>query len=215
MPKEKLQKNRPGFLVTFEGIEGSGKSTQLELLADDLVAKGHPVLKTREPGGTPIGNTIRAILLDPARAEMVPKAELFLILASRAQHIVEVIRPAIAEGKIVLCDRFVHATIAYQGYGRGLPPSFVESMARHAAESLRPRVTFLLDLEVSIALDRLARRGELSRIDRETLAFHGRVREGYLKIANKLKRITRRIDAARPVEAVAREIREQMDLLHV
>ena len=215
MPKERPQKIRPGFLVTFDGIEGSGKSTQLELLAEYLAAKGRPVLKTREPGGTSIGNAIRAILLDPSRADMVPKAELFLILASRAQHIAEVIRPAIAEGKIVLCDRFVHATIAYQGYGRGLASSFVESMAGHAAESIRPRVTFLLDLDVSIALDRLASRGELSRIDRETLAFHGRVREGYLKIANKFKRITRRIDAARPIEAVAQEIREQMDLLHV
>jgi dTMP kinase len=215
IPSRKSQKTGTGFLVTFEGIEGSGKSTQLDLLADYLIQKGRAVLKTREPGGTPIGNAVRSILLDPTRSEMTAETELYLILAGRAQHVTQVIRPAIAEGQIVLCDRFFHTTVAYQGYGRGLPIDFVETTALSGAGGLMPRIAFFLDLDVRLALSRLAQRGALNRIDREAAAFHERVREGYIAFAQKHKEITRTVDGSRPAEAVAREIRRHMDELGV
>jgi dTMP kinase len=144
---------------------------------------------------------------------MTAETELYLILAARAQHVTQVIRPAIAEGKIVLCDRFFHTTVAYQGYGRGLSIDVVETTALSAAGGLMPRIAFFLDLDVRIALARLARRGALNRIDREAIAFHERVREGYIAVAQKYKEITRTIDGSRPGEAVAGEIRRQMDEL--
>jgi len=206
---ERPNQPSPGFLVTFEGIEGSGKSTQLGLLADHLIGRGQRVLKTREPGGTLLGDRVRSLLLDPAFPKIVPKAELYLILASRAQHVAEVIRPAILEGRIVLCDRFIHATIAYQGYGRGLEIDFVEAASLPASDQVTPRLVFLLDLDVSVALDRLAQRGQMNRIDRERAEFHESVRRGYLLMAEKAPRTFRRIDAARPFDVVAQEIQKE------
>lgn len=211
----KSGRRRLGSLLTFEGIEGSGKSTQMDLLADYLSQKGYAVLKTREPGGTPIGNAVRAILLDPAFGEMTARAELYLILAARAQHLAEVIRPAIASGTIVLCDRYLHSTMAYQGYGRGLNLRQVRSAINQATDRLMPRIAFFLDVSVSVAMRRLASRGKLNRIDREAVAFHERVRKGYIQISRQLKKTTRRIDGNRPVEEVAREIRRFVEALHV
>ena len=199
---------RPGFLVTFEGIEGSGKSTQVDRLADHLKRMGREVLKTREPGGTPIGDRVRSILLDPTHEEMSPKTELYLILASRAQHVAQVIRPAISGGKIVLCDRFIHATIAYQGYGRGLRADFVEAACVPASDRVSPRVVFLLDVDVATAMKRLAHRGPMNRIDREAIGFHEQVRKGYLKMASRHHRLIRKIDASQPIDVVAQAIQK-------
>jgi len=180
-----------GAFITFEGTEGTGKSTQVRLLADDLRAAGRRVHLTREPGGTAFGRTLRGLLLDPAAGTMAPFAELFLYLADRAQHAREVIAPAIARGECVICDRFQDATVAYQGYGRGLDIPFIEEAGSRAAAGLVPDLTFLLDLEdVSVGLARARRRqqgdgtaGVEDRFEREEIAFHLRVRDGYRAIA--------------------------------
>lgn len=211
----KLKKNRSGALITFEGIEGSGKSTQLELFAEYLVQKGYSVVKTREPGGTIVGNALRVILLDPTHAKMTPMTELFVILASRAEHIAQLIKPAIADGKIVLCDRFYHATLAYQGYGRGLNRTFIEDLSRSVTHTIAPQITFLLDVKVSTAMARLARRGSKNRLDQETIAFHKRVHMGYLSLWKKSKRSIKKIEGDRSIEEVARKIQSLWDTLHV
>jgi dTMP kinase len=178
----------PGCFISFEGIEGSGKSTQVDLLAQSLIAKfllktslPRPVVQTREPGGTPLGDQIRTLLF--SETPIAPAAELFLFLSARAQHVKETIRPALQAGKIVLCDRFTDATLAYQIAGRGLPMAALESALLLAADGLTPDLTFLLDLDVEIAQARLRGRSEINRIDLERLTFHERVRQGYLALA--------------------------------
>lgn len=175
-----MKKSSPGVLITLEGPEGSGKTTQLPLLADWLKARGYPVLQTREPGGTSIGERIRDLLHDPAHIEMTPHAEILLYSASRAQLVAEVIRPALQAGKVVLCDRYYDSTYAYQGYGRGLSLDALQEITKFATGGLMPDVTFYLDIEPEVGLRRRTDGGEeMNRLDRETLAFHRRVREGY------------------------------------
>ncbi len=171
----------PGCFISFEGIEGSGKSTQVALLATSFQKEGRPVVQTREPGGTPLGDQIRTLLF--SETPIAPVAELFLFLAARAQHVEETIRPALQAGEIVLCDRFTDATLAYQISGRGLPMAALKSALRLAADGLTPDLTFLLDLDVPIAQARLRGRSEINRIDLERLAFHEEVRRGYLALA--------------------------------
>lgn len=196
--------------ITFEGIEGSGKSTQLRRLAATLETRGHDPLLTREPGGTPIGDQIRGILLHPASV-LGPWSELFLYAAARAEHLEQVIRPALAAGRIVLCDRFTDATRAYQGHGRGLPLDAVESL--HALGPLRiePDRTLLFDLEPETALLRArGREAETAdaadRFEREALAFHTRVRTGYLHLARRHPDRFRVIDAHGDVDTVATRV---------
>lgn len=173
-----------GLFITLEGPEGSGKTTQLPLLADWLEAQGRGVLCTREPGGTPIGERIRALLHDPAHTEMTARAEILLYSASRAQHVEEIIRPALTQGRIVLCDRYFDSTYAYQGYGRGLSLKDLETITQFATGGLTPDVTLYLDIEPEQGLRRRKDGGEeLNRLDREALAFHRRVRQGYLEMA--------------------------------
>lgn len=169
-----------GLLVTFEGIEGSGKSTQIELTRTYLEDKGYPCLVTREPGGTPLGGEIRNFLLDEENLRIDSLAEFFLIEADRAQHVVEVIRPALEEGRMVLCDRFTDATVAYQGYGRGVDMAFIEEMNRRASSGLKPHCTILLDCAVEAGMARVQGK---DRFERENHLFHQRVRDGYLRIA--------------------------------
>ncbi len=169
-----------GIFVTFEGIEGSGKSTQIALTRAYLVGEGYSCVVTREPGGTAAGVEIRRLLLDRIDLEIDPLTELFLIEADRAQHVSEVIAPALAEGKVVLCDRFVDATVAYQGFGRGLDLALIEELNQRATRGFFPDCTILLDCEVSVGFRRV--RGA-DRFEREDNQFHQRVREGYLKIA--------------------------------
>jgi dTMP kinase len=178
------------YFITLEGIEGCGKSTQAELLSRELHAEtGCQVVATREPGGCPIANKIRAILLDADNRELVPLAELLLYAAARAQHVAEVIRPALAEGKIVLCDRYTDATTAYQGYGRALDLPLIENLAQLATGGLTPDLTILLDCPEEVGLKRAMARINASsgareeRFEQESLRFHHAVREGYLKLA--------------------------------
>ncbi len=197
-----------GLLITLEGIEGSGKSTQLTRLAAYLTQRGYKVAVTREPGGTPFGEQIRHVLLSAKNQNLDPRAELFLYLASRTQHLEEVILPSLREGIIVLCDRFSDATLAYQGFGRGLDRSFVKEAVIYAAKGLRADLTLLLDLEVNRGLSRMHGRGAANRLDREDLEFHRRVREGYLKLARASHRRIRVVDASPGIETVALSIQK-------
>ena len=178
-----------GLFITFEGIEGCGKTTQIHLLAKRLEAAGHAVVLTREPGGCPIADQVRAILLDAANTAMVPLAELLLYAAARAQHVQEVISPALAAGRIVLCDRFTDATIAYQGYGRGLDLPTIEKLNLLATGGLAPRLTLLIDCPAELGLARARARiaaqtgAREERFELESLRFHERVRAGYLELA--------------------------------
>ena len=206
-----------GVFVTFEGIEGSGKSTQIGLLADYLTASGRPVTLTREPGGTPIGDQVRKILLDPASKGLDPVAELLLYAASRAQHLREVILPALEKGRVVLCDRFSDATLAYQGHGRGLDIDMIRALDRIVTGGRRPDLTILLDIGAAAGLARARGRNssrELEhegRFENEETAFHHRVREGYLALAKEQPERFRGVDASRSPDEVGREIREIVD----
>lgn len=175
--------------ITFEGIEGCGKSTQVQLLARRLENAGHTVRLTREPGGCPIADQIRQILLDAGNSAMTPLAELLLYAAARAQHVREVIVPALAAGEIVICDRFTDATLAYQGHGRKLDLGIIDQLNRLAAGEVRPDLTVLLDCPVEVGLGRAVSRinstqgAREERFELESLQFHERVRAGYLHLA--------------------------------
>ncbi|MDD2320602.1 MAG: dTMP kinase [Geobacteraceae bacterium] len=178
------------YFITFEGIEGCGKSTQAEILSRELRAHtDFQLVATREPGGCPISDKIRAILLDADNRALVPLAELLLYAAARAQHVAEVIRPALEEGKIVICDRFTDATSAYQGYGRSLDLDLIENLSRLATGGLNPDLTILLDCPEEVGIERaMARINATSgareeRFEQESLRFHRAVRQGYLKLA--------------------------------
>ena len=175
----------PGFFLTFEGSKGSGISTQLRALIDYLHERGYPLVVTQEPGGTGLGDDIRRILLDRADSGMSDRAELLLYEASRAQLVRQVIRPALASGVIVICDRFSDSTTAYQGYGRGIDLALIQSLILAATGGLQPDCTILLDIDPSIGRQRARRRNgqPLDRLEGETLAFHRRVRQGYLLMA--------------------------------
>lgn len=195
------------MFITFEGPEGGGKSTQIQLLADRLRRQGYGVTTTREPGGTPIGDQIRNVLHDTANTAMSPTAELLLYSASRAQHVAEVIRPALAAGRVVLCDRFADSSMAYQGYGRGLDRAMLAALAAIATGGLTPDLTLLLDLDVRQGLARRADRGEeMNRLDLEAVGFHERVRAGYHALAAAEVERWATIDANREVEAVAADV---------
>lgn len=188
--------------ITFEGPEGSGKTTQLKLLAERLRTLGHEVVETQEPGGTRIGAQIRQILLDQASNDLRPTAELLLMFASRAQNVDEIILPALAAGKIVLCDRFTDSTLAYQGAGRGLGADVVYDIDRIACRGLVPQRTILLDIDVQTGLARATQ----TRMEQQPTAFHRTVRDTFLQLANDDSRRIRLIDAARDKEAVAADV---------
>jgi dTMP kinase len=191
-----------GVFISLEGPEGAGKSTQLPLLCNWLEAQGRPVLCTRNPGGTAIGQQIRTILLDPANKAMVPMAELMLYAADRAQHVEEVVRPALGAGMVVVCDRFGDSTLAYQGFGRGLDLTLLRALNEMATGGLRPDLTLLLDVPSEVGLERVARSRAIDRLEDEAIAFHHRLRDGYLKLAAEDPDRFAVIDATQPAEQV-------------
>jgi len=205
---------RTGLFVTFEGVEGCGKSTQARALKDELSRRGTPVALTREPGGTPLGERIRDILLDTGEAGMTPLAELFLYLASRAEHVERRIRPLLEDGYVVISDRFADASVAYQGGGRGLGAEFVSALNRPALNGVQVDVTFLLDLDPGEGLERLARcKGAEApdRIESEQLEFHCRVREAYLEAARSEPQRFVVLDAGQETGAITARIVREID----
>jgi len=199
--------------VTFEGIEGSGKSTQIGLLAEALEARGRVVTLTREPGGSALGRTLRPILLSMKSRDLTSRAELFLYLADRAQHAATVIRPALAAGRAVLCDRYADSTTVYQGYGRGLDLATLDALNALAVDGLWPQRTILLDLAPEAGLSRARARNRKEgvteaegRFEAETLAFHSRVRQGYLELAARHPDRFVTVDATAERHAVARAV---------
>jgi dTMP kinase len=206
-----------GTFITFEGIEGSGKSTQIALLANYLTARGIRNVLTREPGGTLIGDQVRKILLDPANRSLDPAAELLLYAASRAQHLSEIILPALANGMTVLCDRFSDATLAYQGYGRGLDIDMIRSLDRIVTTGMRPDLTILFDIEATMGIARARGRNNClgleaeARFENEELAFHDRVRKGYLTLVAQEPDRIRVVDVSGTSDAVQEQVRKIID----
>jgi len=203
--------------ITFEGIEGSGKTTQLNLLAEHLTQASFQVLQTREPGGCPIADQIRGILLHPDNAAMDSRSELLLYAAARAQHIEEIVRPALDMGKIVLCDRFTDATLVYQGHGRGLDQTLIQQLNQLASGGCYPDLTLLFDLPVEIGLGR-ARQREIDqqdftegRFEREHLDFHQRIRDAYLDLAHADSSRIKIVDASVSPAEVNRQVAEFVD----
>jgi len=196
------------LFVTFEGIEGCGKSTQARRLNRYLKGKGIPCLLTKEPGGTVRARALRRILLAPEKTKLSPAAELFLYLADRAQHVEEVILPALKEGKIVLCDRYSDATFAYQGGARGHPLKLLAEMDRLATGGIYPDLTFLLNVPVAVGLARARKRHRgQDRIEGESLRFHEKVRKAYLALGNKSRGRVVTLDGTRPIPEIKKLIR--------
>lgn len=205
------------MFLTIEGIEGAGKSTFLGLLEDELVKRGVDFLRTREPGGCALGRQIRPLLLD-ASQKVSDRAELFLFLADRAQHVADTIRPALERGQWVICDRYADSTIAYQGYGRGMDPEELQKLNDYATGGLWPDITFLLDLPAEVGLGRaLARNGREGltqsegRFEAEALAFHQRIREGFLARAARWPQRFRVLDAAQTPDAIVAQAMKHLE----
>ncbi|HPL81289.1 MAG TPA: dTMP kinase [Anaerolineaceae bacterium] len=196
------------MFISLEGPEGSGKSSQIPALAQYLEAQGYRVLCTREPGGTSIGDQIRAVLTSMDNPELLPRTEILLFLAARAQLVAQVIRPALREGKIVLCDRYGDSTLAYQGYGHGLDLNILRAMLNFATEGLKPDLTLLLDLDIKTGLARKKSIDEWNRLDAYEVSFHERVRSGYLQLAEEEPTRWRRVDASMPKDEVQTMLRQ-------
>ena len=206
------------MFISFEGIEGSGKTTQIESVCDHLRQKGHGVVVTREPGGSNIGRQIRSILLDSKNKGLNPLSELLLYMADRAQHLDEIVKPGLSSGKVILCDRYYDATLAYQGYARGLDIDLITQLHDLAFAGYKPELTLLLDLAPKTGLERAwqqiengQRTGTETRFEEEALSFHGRVREGYLALARLEPQRFKIIDASEPQERVKQEILAVLD----
>lgn len=195
-----------GMFITVEGPDGSGKSTQLQLLVENLKQKGYDIVVTREPGGTTVGNQIREVLLSPDHHEMTPRVEMMLYAASRAQNVEQVIRPALERGAIVLCDRFIDASIAYQGYGLQYDLDQIRSLNEWATNGLTPDLTFLFDLNPERASERMKDRGQLDRIESRDQAFHERVYAGFQTLLKQYPERIVRIDADQSIECIQDEV---------
>lgn len=197
-----------GTLISFEGPEGAGKSSVLEAVLPLLEEKGIPFITTREPGGVDIAEKIRQVILDPDHTRMDAKTELLLYIASRRQHLVERVLPALAAGKIVLMDRFIDSSVAYQGYGRGLSVEDIEWLNQFATDGLKPDLTLYFDLDVEEGLARIAknREREVNRLDLEGLELHQKVRQGYLALSEKEPERIVKIDASQSFEAVFADV---------
>ena len=197
---------KKGLFITLEGGEGAGKSTQMAYVEDCLKKAGKTVRVTREPGGTELSETIRELLLDHRQTSMDADTELLLMFAARAQHIAELIRPALDAGEWVLCDRFTDATYAYQGGGRGIDANRIASLEDWVQGELRPDLTLLLDLPIDVGMSRAGERGELDRFEREQQDFFDRVRQTYLKMADQHPGRYRIVDASQDIQQVQAQI---------
>ena len=197
---------KQGWFISLEGVDGSGKSTQIQTTAAWLKEQGYEVLVTREPGGTATAEKIRKLVLD-ADVPLQPRTELLLYLAARAQHVAEVIKPALAAGRIVLCDRFVDSTLVYQGIVRGLDLCRIKELNEFASEELMPALTLLLDAEPALLEERRRERGVTDRFEQEGLSFQKKLREGFLFLAEKEPERIRKVDALQAPEQVQAEIR--------
>lgn len=199
---------KKGYFITFEGAEGSGKSTQIRNAVAFLKKKGYSVVMLREPGGTRISEAVRAILLDKNLKEMSHVTELLLYLAARAQIVREKVLPALQKGKVVICDRFEDSTWAYQGYGRKISMAAIEQASRLVRGNLKPHLTFVLDVDTTKGLKR---GGRHDRIEREAFSFHRRVRQGFLALARKNPKRMLVLDTSKPIEWVSEKVRERIE----
>ena len=197
---------KKGLFITLEGIEGAGKSTVVDFIEDFLTNEGHDVIKTREPGGTAIGEQIREILLKNENHTLTYDAELLLVFSARAQHIQEVILPALSSGKIILCDRFTDASYAYQGGGRGIDASRINLLEKWVQGDLRPNLTLLFDLDVSIGMQRTKKRSDADRFEREEINFFEKIRNTYLERAKNEPQRFRIINSASSLKSVKEQI---------
>ncbi|WAA09506.1 dTMP kinase [Fervidibacillus albus] len=199
-----------GLFITVEGPEGAGKTTVLKMLTEELKDEGYPIVYTREPGGIPIAEKIREIILDKNHTEMDPKTEALLYAAARRQHLVEKIIPEINKGNLVLCDRFIDASIVYQGYARGIGMDSVYMINEFAVENVMPDLTVYFDIEPETGLRRIHqhRETELNRLDLEDVQFHRRVREGYILLLRQYPDRMKKIDANQPLDAVKRDVKQ-------
>lgn len=203
------------MLITFEGIEGCGKSTQVDLLFDYLTRKGYNVIKTREPGGTVFGEALRDVALQK-NIDVFPLSELLTIMAIRAQHVEELIMPALQDRTIVLCDRFVDASYAYQGYGRGIDLGIIETLNRLVTKGIRPNLTVLIDCAAGLGLKRKAKdHRSLDRFEKESLSFHRKIRNAYLKLADEDQRRFFVVDGKSKIGDIHRLIKEKVEFLLV
>jgi dTMP kinase len=207
---------KQGRFISFEGIEGCGKTTQIALLSEYLTKRSIAHTITREPGGTAVGEGIRKILLNSETIHLTAASELLLFYASRSQNIQEKIRPALERKEMVICDRYYHASMAYQGYGRGLPLEFIRKLTDLVCANYRPDITLLLDIEPEVGLSRARARNHVrteneGRFEQEDLEFYSRIRDGYLELASEDERV-QLIYADRPIEAVHRHILQVLGL---
>lgn len=200
-----------GLFITVEGTDGSGKTTQIRLMEDYFTQKGYEVVLSREPGGTRISERIRDMILDPVNTDIFPLTEMILYAASRAQHVAEVIKPAVEAGKVVICDRFVDSSYAYQGSGRGVDLKVVADVNRAAIDGMVPDITFFLDLDPKISLQRRLASTGADRIEQEKIDFHIRVYDGYKNMALLYPSRIKTIDASQSIDAISSEIREYLD----
>ncbi len=215
-PRLKKPRSQKGVFISFEGTEGSGKTTQCRRLAQSLRTQGYQVIETREPGGTPMAEAIRKLLLSSSNSKghtesITASCESMLILAARSQHITHVIQPALAKGTIVICDRFFDSTLAYQGYARGADKAFLYDAQKFVANGLQPDLTFFLDLPVKIGLARRQRAKDQNRLDRESLSFHQRVRRGFLALGKEHPTRIHTIDATQSAQAMANDIQSKTE----
>ena len=200
------------LFITLEGPEGSGKTSAIKLVREALEQMGHEIIMTREPGGTPISEQIRNVILDKDNTAMDPRTEALLYAASRRQHLVEKIWPALKEGKIVFCDRYLDSSLSYQGYARGLGIDDILKVNEYATEGTFPHITFLFDIDPELGLERISKNKdrEVNRLDVEKLSFHQKVREGYLILSKRFPDRYIVIDASKPLEEVSSNVLKEI-----
>ena len=213
MSNLKITPKFAGKFITFEGVEGVGKTTQCARLRKYLEGHGKEVVLTREPGGTPLAESIREVVLDREDEAISSEAELLLMFAARAVHLNNKIIPALERGAWVICDRFTDATVAYQGFGRGQSLEFIQILAENVQHSLWPELTILLDAPIELGLERVAQRGESNRFESEKIEFFNKVRDGYLYLLNKHPERIKSVDAIQSIDEVTTDIYEIIDKL--